>query len=247
MPTTDHDLPRLRQAVLVAADHEAVTSVLQRELALADPFVDPGVAEFGLRNGVFAVGDTFVEVVSPVRDGTTAGRYLDRQGGDGGYMAMFQIADVEAARARLAELGVRVVWTVDHDDITDLHLHPRDVPGAIVDVTEARPAGSWRWAGPPWEGAVPAHGPGGIVGLTVAAADPAGMAQRWAEAIGATAHVDGPGARIDLDRGRQTVRFVEAAGPREGICGIDLAVPAEVRAGRDRLDIGGVGFTLLDA
>ena len=32
---------------------------------LGEPFDDPGVAQFGLRNAVFAIGDTFLEVVSP--------------------------------------------------------------------------------------------------------------------------------------------------------------------------------------
>ena len=49
------------------------------DVRLADPFDDPGVGEFGLINAVFPVGDTFVEVVSAVQPGTTAGRYLARR------------------------------------------------------------------------------------------------------------------------------------------------------------------------
>ena len=64
-----------------------------------------GVGAFGLRNAVFAIGDTFLEVVAPVRDDTTAGRYLERRGGDGGYMALFQVPDVADARRRVADLG----------------------------------------------------------------------------------------------------------------------------------------------
>jgi hypothetical protein len=48
------------------------------------------VGRFGLTNAVFAVGDTFVEVVAPTQPDTTAGRYLKRRGGDGGYMAIFR-------------------------------------------------------------------------------------------------------------------------------------------------------------
>jgi len=65
------------------------------------------VGQFGLTNAVFAVGDTFVEVVAPARPDTTAGRYLERRGGDGRYMAIFQVPDLAAARRRLASLGVR--------------------------------------------------------------------------------------------------------------------------------------------
>ena len=123
------------------------------------PFHDPEVGRFGLTNAVFAVGDTFVEVVAPAPPDTTAGRYLKRRGGDGGYMAIFQVRDLAAARRRVAGLGVRVVWTADLPDIAATHLHPADVPGAIVSLDWAAPEQSWRWAGPSWTGRVPEHAP----------------------------------------------------------------------------------------
>ena len=130
---------RLRQAVIVAADQPAAERALGTELGLHSPFYDPGVAHFGLTNAVFTVGDTFLEVISPAREGTTAGRYRERIGGDGGYMAMFQVPDIDDAQKRLIDLDVRVVFDGSHPDIADLHLHPRDVPGAIVALNEARP------------------------------------------------------------------------------------------------------------
>ena len=73
---------RLRQAVLVADQLEPVASALRSALGLREPFRDPGVGEFGLANVVFALGDCFLEVVSPTRADTAAGRYLERHGGD---------------------------------------------------------------------------------------------------------------------------------------------------------------------
>src|SRR5215468_11683935 len=168
--------PRLRQVALVAADCKATAMLLQEAFGWPDPFHDPGVGRFGLTNAVFAAGDTFVEVVAPVRAGTTAGRYLERRGGDGGYMAIFQFPDLAAARARLPGLGVRVVWTADLPDIAGTHLHPKDVPGAIVSLDWAEPPESWRWAGPDWTGRAPAHAFGGVSGLTIEVSDPAGAA-----------------------------------------------------------------------
>ena len=153
--------PRLRQVALVAHDCEKTAATLQETFGWPDPFHDPGVGEFGLINAVFPVGDTFVEVVSPVQPDTTAGRYLARRGSDSGYMAIFQMPSLEEARRRVADLGVRVVWKVDLEDIAGTHLHPKDIPGAIVSLDWASPTSSWRWAGPAWTGTAPDHPAGG--------------------------------------------------------------------------------------
>ncbi len=108
---------RLRQVAVVARDCARAAEELGRAFGWPSPFRDPGVGQFGLTNAVFEVGDTFVEVVAPARPDTAAGRYLARRGGEGGYMAIFQVPDLEAARRRLADLSVRVVWTADLPDM----------------------------------------------------------------------------------------------------------------------------------
>ena len=228
-------VPRLRQAVLAARDPDPVAGELERVLGVRNPFVDEGVAHFGLRNAVYALGDTFVEIVSPITSDTAAGRYLDRRDGDCGYMAMFELADADAVRKRLADLGVRTVWETAHDDIVDLHLHPKDVPGAIVAVDITDPVGSWRWGGPHWTAQVPAHDPGGLLGLTVAALDPVATAQRWAAVLG----VEAAGAEVVLADAGQRVQFVSAADDRsQGIVG----VAAATTAGVPTADVAGVRF-----
>ena len=181
MTSTDPHLPRLRQAVIAARDLEAVADRLTELLDLGEPYVDRNVAYFGLRNAVFAIGDTFLEIVSPVKEDTAAGRLLERRGGDTGYMAMFQVADVAAARARAADLGVREVFEVELDDIAEAHLHPADMRGAIVSVSEARPSTSWRWGGPDWQARA---AEGAVVGITVAVASPDAVRERWSTVLG---------------------------------------------------------------
>jgi hypothetical protein len=135
---------RLRQAVIVAAGLEPVASALRSALELGEPFRDPGVAEFGLENAVFALGDCFLEVISPKQPGTAAERWLARHGGDGGYMVIFDIEDLDGARQRAERLGVRVVWGIDLPDISGTHLHPADMRGAIAPSPTARGAGAAR-------------------------------------------------------------------------------------------------------
>jgi len=230
---------RLRQVALVARDLAPVVDAVRAALPDAGaPYADPGIAVFGLENAVMALGDTFLEVVSPVQTGTTAGRYLERRGGDGGYMAIFQLEDLEAARSRVDELGIRVVWRSDHTDIAGTHLHPKDLPGALVSIDWASPAESWRWAGPAWTGGAPAHAEGGITAVTVQTEDPAGLAGRWAAVLGRSCDVDGRRARVGLDGGE--IRFVPLLDDRgEGICAVEVKAP-DARA--HDIGVGGVTF-----
>jgi hypothetical protein len=114
----------IRQAVLVARDFDAAVKAMRTKLPLADPFHDSEVAPFGVRNAVMELGDTFVEVNAPVEEGTAAGRHLERIGGDGGYMVMFQLDDIAAARARIQPLGLRVAYELDYEGDTDIHPPP---------------------------------------------------------------------------------------------------------------------------
>jgi hypothetical protein len=226
---------RLRQVVLITSDLPTVAAQVEKQLGVHDPYVDPGVGDFGLENRVYEVGDCFLEVLTPITDGTAGGRHLERHGGDSGYMAIFQVDDRDAPRRRAEELGVRVVWQADLDDISGTHLHPADTGGAIVSLDWADPWESWRWAGPRWTGGAPDdREDGGIAGITVAAVDPAKMAARWAEVLG----TDATGTTVELRDAGQQITFVAAPDAKhEGITGCQLSRPVEPHV------IGGVTFT----
>jgi hypothetical protein len=221
----DQNGPRLRQAVLAARDLDAVAGRLRSELGLNEPYADPGVEHFGLRNAVFALGDTFLELVSPVRPDTAAGRLLDRRGGDCGYMLMFQLDErISLTRERVRAQGVREVFEVELADIAEVHLHPADMRGAIVSLSRPQPPEAWRWGGPEWQ---LRSAPLALAGATIAVAAPGVVQERWDAVIGAPV-------------GRAGVRFrADAAEP--GLVEIVLAGAAE-DPGRDPLEIGGVRF-----
>jgi hypothetical protein len=217
---------RLRQIAIVAAELDPVVDDLCRRLAVSVCFRDPGVSEFCLHNALMTVGDQFLEVVAPTQDGTTAGRLLDKRHGDGGYMAIFEVDDLDDRVEHLQRSGVRVVWGIDLPDIRGRHLHPRDVGGALVSIDEPRPAGSWRWAGP-WQAHAETSVVSAIAGVTIGATDPAAMRTRW--------------AALGLDH---AVRFVDA-GPRgDGIDGVDLVATDRDRSG-ESFEIAGVTFRLV--
>jgi glyoxalase-like protein len=235
---------RLRQAVLVAGELEPVASALRSALNLAEPFRDPGVGEFGLTNAVFALGDCFLEVIAPRQPDTAAGRYLARHGGDGGYMVLFDLEDLERARDRAQRLGVRVVWRIDLPDISGTHLHPADMRGAIVSLDRSDPYGTWRWGGPEWTGRVGEGAPGRLAAVTIAVDDPLAVAARWGEVLGVPVSGEQQPLLV-LDGGE--VAFEPAADQRgEGL--VEIAVELGPGSGprSEAIDLGGVRLRLLE-
>ncbi len=224
---------RLRQIALVASELDPVVEELCAVLGIEVGFHDPGVEVFGLVNAVMPVGDTFLEVVVPNREGTTAGRLLERRRGDGGYMVIVQSQAKDEDRRRVDELGVRVVYEATLPGAHGIHLHPRDVGGAILSIDWMDPPSSWKWGGPGWESKVRADTSREIVGADLQADDPEAMATRWAEVMGQKARAGGDGAfRIDLDEGG-FVRFHPPRDERgEGVSGLTIAAadPERLRA-----------------
>ena len=215
---------RLRQIALVAKELEPVVADLQAVLGIEECFRDPGVAEFGLHNALMAIGTSFLEVVSPTRDGTTAGRLLEKRRGDGGYMVIVQTDDLEADRKRVNELGVRIVWQVKLPDAETIHLHPRDVGAAIVSIDQMREPESWRWAGPDWRKHVVTDVTRALVGAEIQSADPGALASRWGQVLARKSAARSDGS-FELPLDQATLRFVRERDDRgEGVSGFDVAV-----------------------
>ena len=235
---------RIRQIALVARDLEPTVSALCQALDVDVCHRDPGVGEFGLHNALMAIGDTFLEVVSPTRGGTTAGRLLDRRGGDGGYMVIFESDDLAADRARIEAAGVRIVWEIALPDISTIHLHPRDIGGAIVSCDQPVPAGEWRWAGPDWRAHRRVDAVTAIVGAELAADDPGAMAARWAQVLGLPTPepIEAGGHRVALAPGE--LRFVPVADDRgEGLVAFDVQTSAAREP--DELELCGTRICLV--
>jgi len=210
---------RLRQAVIAAGDLDEVARRLRVQFGLGEAYSDPAVAYFGLRNAVFALGDTFLEVVSPVREDTSAGRLIGRRGGDCGYMLMLQVDDLTAARARARSAGVGEVFEVSLDDMEEVHLHPRDLGGPIVSLSEPRPPSSWRWGGAGWAQRSAA--------VSLAGATVAGVGERWQPAIGSV-----PGLRlVDAGQPRGLIE-IELRGPGPA-CAVQVGSVTVRRVGDD--------------
>lgn len=218
---------RLRQIALVAHDLASVQAQLEAVFGVAVCYRDPGVAHFGLENALFPIGNELLEVVAPVQPGTAGGRYLERRGGDGGYMVITQCDDHAPRRARIEQLGIRIVNQFENHEFRNMQLHPRDTGGSFFEIDEQLgprahdPDGPWEPAGPDWKVGRRLGRVGGIVAAELQCDEPQAVAARWSEI-----------AEIPLVRkhsmpvlplANADVRFVPCEDGRpEGLGGIDV-------------------------
>ena len=229
----------VRQIALVANDDIAAAQELIDVLGLAIGYHDPHIARIQLHNTLLPVGTQILEIVAPLTPGITADRYLERRKGAGGYMVITQTDDHPPRRARVEELGIRIVGQFHDDDFINMQLHPRDTGGSFLEIDQQiggeDPMGPWSPAGPNWQDAIRTDLVSAITGVEVQCEDPEKVAARWSEIV-EIERADADGVpTIPLDNA--TLRFVPLGDDRgEGLAGIDLACsdPDTVRANAER-------------
>ena len=225
---------RLRQICLVARELAPAIEDLKAVFGLEVCCVDPGVKAFGLENSLLPVGNQFLEVVAPIEENTAAGRYLERRGGDGGYMVITQCDDHPPRLKRVEELGVRLAFRIDRPEYQGMQLHPRDTGGSFLEIDWQgggdAPDGPWWPAGRDWKPARRTHVISSIHAAELQSPDPDRLARRWSEIVEIPVHRGEEGdPTIALEDA--SLRFVEARDGRgEGLGGVDL-----VAVDRDRL------------
>jgi hypothetical protein len=212
------DYFRLRQICLVANDLPRVIADMQAIFGVKLAYQDPHVRRYGLENALFPFGLAFVEVVSPVEADTAAGRFLERTGDTGGYMAIFNCSDPERRGRHANALGVRTAHTIDHKGFHAVQLHPRDCRAAMIefDRTDGEedlrgpysPAG-----GTGWTDAVRTDVTKRLAEIVVESPDPGGIGQHWSRILEKPFAPSGEGGRIDVDM--TAIRFASGQSPRE--------------------------------
>ncbi len=217
---------RLRQIALVAEKLEPVEEELREVLGIAVAHRDPGVGEFGLENALLPIGNQILEVLAPIREDTPGGRYLERRGGNGGYMVITQCDEHAPRRARVEALGIRIVGQFETSEYRHMQLHPRDTGGSFFEIDEQfgprahDPDGPWEPAGPNWQDYRRLERVTGIAAAEVQCDDPGSVAARWSEI--AQIPLTGEGNPV-LPLDNADVRFVPCTDGRpEGLGGMDV-------------------------
>lgn len=220
----------LRQIALVAAKLAPAVDDLSAIFGIEPCYVDPGVGQWGLENTLLPVGRKFLEVVAPIKDGTAAGRYIERRQGDGGYMVICQTESRESQlgyRERAASAGVRVAYEGEHDGFNIMQLHPRDLEAAFFEIdwdVDSDFEGRWGPAGGKgWEEHIRTGRVRDFAGIELQCTDPAAVAEKWAN-VGELPLETADGQPVVRLR-NASLRFVavnDGRGP--GLGGVDLVV-----------------------
>ena len=221
---------RLRQICLVAQELAPVEKQIKDVLGVEVCHRDPGVGKYGLHNALFAMGGTFLEVVSPTRPDTAGGRYLERRKGDGGYMYIVDCDDLERRREHFRKLGVRLVQDLKSGDEVStseaLHLHPKDTGGCLLSVDRHSGGedmnGGYHWAGPSWQEKDRSATVRAITGARMQCDDPQAVAERWSELLERPLARQGEVWTLELDNAR--ARFAPLEDDRgEGLSAVRLS------------------------
>ncbi|WP_418061291.1 VOC family protein [Pimelobacter simplex] len=229
--------PRLRQVVLITADLDAALTRARDVLGFGPGVRDvEEMAKLGFEHEVLTLADTFVEVVAPLDPESSFGQ-LVRRNGDGGYMAVVQVGDLQGVVDTAAGIGVTPVIHQDYDGHRISQWHPKHL-GTLAELDQVEPADTWHFAPGIFENK--AQGPGGdIVACTIATPDPQQVAGNWATMLGIEVGED---AVLRLPG--EELRFVASGeGPR-GLVAVDLVALDPARAG-ETIELCGVRFTLV--
>jgi len=206
---------RLRQVCLVAPALEPVVGDIAAIFGLKVCHRDPNVGRYGLENALFPVGDGFIEIIAPTRAGTAAGRFLERQGGQGGYMLILDCDDAERRRQHADQLGIRVANLIHYEDYLGVQLHPRDTGATMIEFNQTRGGesvnGPYHPAGPDWQAAVTTDVTLRLVAVDIEAPDPAAFSARWAALMERPAAFAEGCYCIALDGG--VIRFSQTTAP----------------------------------
>ena len=248
---------RLRQICLVAPHLEPLIGDIAEIMGLRVCYRDGNVGKYGLENALLPVDTILLEVVAPLRPGTAAGRFLDKTGGRGGYMAIFACDDPDRRAQHAKEVGVRIANVIDHAPYHGVQLHPRDCRAAFIEFNHTDGSddilGPYPPAGPDWQRSIRHDVTQALVGVEMESPEPQGLAEHWGRIIEIPV-TQNPAGEPELRLPNCSFRFVPGAS--ELMSGLtfkvgDIAAVRDAARKRglavsgDSFVLGGVAFRLV--
>ena len=235
---------RLRQICLVASDLARESGRIEEIFGLEECYRDPNVERYGLENVLFPVGTDFLEIVSPIREGTAAGRFLERHEEHHGYMVIMDCDDPQRRQAHCAALGVRTANLIRHGGYLGVQLHPKDTGGAMIEFNRtengADPLGPYAPAGAEWQKHIRKEVTQRLLAAEIECPDAAHFSARWGEIVQRPVQMLAKGRfRIALDTG--ALMFLPSDRAHAVLAGIELQVASRARVMRTAQELGCIG------
>ena len=179
---------RLRQLVFVSKERDRLAKEICDVFDLKEAYNDPGLISFGLENVLIPLNDTFFEIVMPVQENTTAERFFEKIGGEGGYMIIVDVKNFEQENERVENSEIKIVWNGNRQEegihARTIHLHPKQVGGAILSLDKMIPEDEWLWAGTNWKKHINKSLVDCISGVILQSSDPNKLCSQWELALG---------------------------------------------------------------
>lgn len=130
---------RLNHVAMAVPDLD-VAAALYRDTLGAEVSAPLDLPEHGVTTVFVALPNTKIELIRPLGEGSPIAGFLERNPAGGVHHVCYEVADVRAARDRLAEQGLRVLG--DGEPRPGAHgnpvvfLHPKDCCGALVELEQ---------------------------------------------------------------------------------------------------------------
>ena len=130
---------RLNHIAIAVPDLDAAARLYRETLGarVSPPLAQP---EHGVTVIFVELPNTKIELIHPLGEGSPIAGFLARNPGGGIHHVCFEVADIRAARDKLAGQGARVLGDVEprlgaHGKPV-LFLHPKDFTGTLIELEQ---------------------------------------------------------------------------------------------------------------
>ena len=132
-------LGRLNHVAIAVPDLEAATGTYRDTLG-ATVTAPQGLPEHGVTVVFVDVGNTKIELLEPLGEGSSIRTFIDKNPSGGMHHLCYEVDDIVAARDRLKASGARVLGDgnpkIGAHGKPVLFLHPKDFAGTLVELEQ---------------------------------------------------------------------------------------------------------------
>lgn len=224
----------LRHIVVATDDLEAASAELQSLLGMPEGFRHDMTEILGFRNEMTMIGDMMFELVQPMTPDHRLHKWLEENGGSGGYMLVFQTFDADAFRARVAQEKLRLTRDMLFRGQDLIQFDPKRFGTHIETYRYSLPNG-W-WGDPVGRGYKQSPRVEGVVACDVRVKAPA---DEIAQQMGRIFQQPVDGTNVAF--GEKTVRFFDADSETPGLFAVTCKATDPALVGQSH-SVGGLVF-----